>query len=146
MPEKEYVIDCDSQVLGRLASHTAKLLLSGASVKLVNAEKAAISGHVSDIVANYKQKLEFIDKANPEHSPYWSRRPDLLVKRVVRGMLPWKKPKGREAFKRLRVYVGTPSELGKEKIAKEVAKNRSAAYESTITVGELSEKLGYKVN
>ncbi len=146
MAEKEYVIDCDSQILGRLASHAAKLLLQGNKVALVNAEKAAISGHVSDIVANYKQRLEFVDKANPEHSPYWSRRPDLLVKRVVRGMLPWKKAKGREAFKRLRVYVGTPSELGKEKQAKEQLKNKRESYESSMTVGELSEKLGYKVN
>ncbi|MDE1874242.1 MAG: 50S ribosomal protein L13 [Candidatus Micrarchaeota archaeon] len=137
-------MDCSSQILGRLASHTAKLLLQGASVTLVNAEKAAISGHVSDIVANYKQKLEFIDKANPEHSPYWSRRPDLLVKRVVRGMLPWKKAKGRDAFKRLRVYVGAPTDVAKP--GKEQVKNKGDAYESSITVGELSEKLGYRVN
>ncbi len=142
--EKSYVIDCSSQILGRLASHTAKLLLQGASVTLINAEKAAISGHVSDIVANYKQKLEFIDKANPEHSPYWSRRPDLLVKRVVRGMLPWKKAKGRDAFKRLRVYVGAPTDVAKP--GKEQVKNKGDAYESSITVGDLSEKLGYRVN
>jgi large subunit ribosomal protein L13 len=146
MAEKEYVIDCDSQILGRLASHAAKLLMSGASVTLVNAEKAAISGHASNIVANYKQKLEFVDKANPEHSPYWSRRPDLLVKRVVRGMLPWKKARGREAFRRLRVYIGVPAEAGKETPTKVQLKNKSQTYEGTITVAELSEKLGYRVS
>ncbi|MCL5239042.1 MAG: 50S ribosomal protein L13 [Candidatus Marsarchaeota archaeon] len=145
MAEKEYVIDCDEQILGRLASRTAKLLLEGANVTLVNAEKAAISGHVSDIVANYTQRLEFKDKANPEHSPYWSRRPDFLVKRIVRGMLPWKKAKGKNAFKRLRVYIGVPAEVGKEKFSKEKSKSKREAYESSITVGELSERLGYKV-
>lgn len=146
MAEKEYMIDCESQILGRLASHTARLLLQGSKVTLVNAEKAAISGHVSDIVANYKQKIEFIDHANPEHSPYWSRRPDLLVKRVVRGMLPWKKAKGKDAFKRLRVYVGVPEELAKGKFEKEQAKSKTETYERSITVGELSKKLGYGLN
>ena len=94
MTEKERVIDCDSKILGRLASSVAKLLLNGESITLVNAEKAAISGHESDIVPRYMQKLERQDKANPEHSPYWSRRPDLLVKRVIRGMLPYKQAKG----------------------------------------------------
>ena len=145
MPEKELVIDCDAQIVGRLASHVAKLLLKGNSVTLVNAEKAAISGHVSDVVANYKQKVEFKDKANPEHSSYWSRRPDFLVKRIVRGMLPFKKPTGREAFKRLRVYVGVPAEI-KGKIEKDQVKNKLEAYEDTITVRELSEKLGYRLN
>ncbi len=145
MAEKEYVIDCDEQILGRLASRTAKLLLQGARVTLVNAERAAISGHESNIVANYKQRLEFKDKANPEHSPYWSRRPDFFVKRIVRGMLPWKKPRGRDAFKRLRVYIGVPAEIGKEKATKEQTKRRSETYESSMTVGELSERLGYKM-
>jgi large subunit ribosomal protein L13 len=146
MAEKEYVIDCESQILGRLASHTAKLLLQGNKVILVNAEKAAISGHVSNIVANYKQKVEFKDKANPEHSPYWSRRPDFLVKRIVRGMLPWKKPRGRDAFKRLRVYIGVPAEISKEKFSKEQFKHKQETYEGSMTVKELSEKLGYRLS
>lgn len=146
MAEKELVIDCDSQILGRLASRTAKLLLLGSRVVLVNAEKAAISGHASNIAANYKQKVEFKDKANPEHSPYWSRRPDFLVKRIVRGMLPWKKPHGREAFRRLRVYVGVPAEFGKREFSKEKAKSKLDTYESTISVRELSEKLGYRLS
>ena len=124
MAEKEYVIDCDSQILGRLASHAAKLLLQGNRVTLLNAEKAAISGHVPNIVANYKQKVEFKDKANPEHSPYWSRRPDFLVKRIVRGMLPWKKAHGREAFRRLRVYVGIPADMAKKEFSKEQVKEK----------------------
>jgi large subunit ribosomal protein L13 len=146
MAENAYVIDCDSRILGRLASHVAKLLLNGNRVTLVNAERAAISGHVSNIVANYKQKLEFQDKANPEHSPYWSRRPDLLVKRVVRGMLPYKKAKGRDAFKRLTVYVGVPADLAKAKMEKAEVKGRQDSYESSITVRELSERLGYRLN
>ncbi|MEM3781787.1 MAG: 50S ribosomal protein L13 [Candidatus Micrarchaeaceae archaeon] len=140
---QERIIDCDSKILGRLASKVAKMLLSGESVVLVNAEKAAISGHLSDIVANYKRKHELKDKANPEHSPYFSRRPDLFVKRVIRGMLPFKKSKGREAFKRLRVFIGIPDQYkGKEFYGLEV-KASNQAFEKTITVAELSKRLGY---
>lgn len=146
MAEKEYVIDCDSRILGRVASHAAKLLLNGNKVILVNSEKAAISGHLSNIVANYKQKVEWQDKANPEHSPYWSRKPDLFVKRIVRGMLPYKRPRGKEAFKRLRVYIGVPEEIAKQKHEKTEIKHRQESYESTITVKELSERLGYRLN
>jgi large subunit ribosomal protein L13 len=146
MRENLYIIDCDSKILGRLASHAAKLLLLGNKVVLINAEKAAISGHVSSIASDYKQKIELQDKANPEHSPYISRRPDLFVRRVVRGMLPYKKAKGREAYKRLRVYVGIPSGIDKKNIEEIKVKDRKETYESAITVKELSERLGYKVS
>lgn len=146
METKEYFIDCDSRILGRLASHVAKLLLQGNSVTLVNAELTAISGHTSNIVASYKQKLEWQDKANPEHSPYWSRRPDMFVKRIVRGMLPYKKPRGQAAYKRLRVYIGVPSEVGKEKLEKNEIKHRLESYENAITIKELSERLGYRLS
>lgn len=143
MAEKGVVIDCNSKILGRLATRVAKLLLEGNSVTLVNAEKAVISGHIKNIVANYKMKVEWQDKANPEHSPYWSRRPDFLVKRIVRGMLPYKKAKGKEAYKRLRVYVGVPAELSKAKFEKLQTKEGQDTYETVVSIKELSENLGY---
>ena len=145
MAEKEYIIDCDSRILGRLATHTASLLLKGNKVALVNAEKAAISGHGRDIVASYKQKVEWVDKANPEHSPYWSRRPDFFVKRVIRGMLPFKQPRGKEAYKRLTVYVGVPAGIGKESFDKIAIKSMRETYEGAMTVKQLSASLGYRV-
>ncbi|MGA3020766.1 MAG: 50S ribosomal protein L13 [Candidatus Micrarchaeales archaeon] len=145
MAEKEFVIDCDSKILGRLASHVAKMLLKGNKVVLVNAERAAISGHARGIVAEYKRRVELQDKANPEHSPYWSRRPDFLVKRIVRGMLPYKKTKGRDAYGRLRVYVGIPAEFSKVKFEKVQIKEMQESYENSISVKELSERLGYEM-
>ena len=90
----EYLIDGTDKVLGRLASQAAKLLLNENSVVVVNAENVVITGHERDLTEKYKQRIELKDKANPEHSPYWPRRADMFVKRVVRGMLPYKKPKG----------------------------------------------------
>lgn len=140
-----YVIDCDSKILGRLASSVAKLLLNGDSVALVNAERAVISGHIRSMMKGYKRRMELTDKPNPNHSPYISRRPDLMVKRTVRGMLPYKKAKGREAYKRLRVYIGIPEELKKEKLHKIAVKDKKVVFEKTFTVNELLKKLGYKV-
>lgn len=138
---KEHVIDGNGKILGRLASQVAKLLLNGDKVVLVNAENIAISGHPKSIVERYKQLVELKDKANPEHSPYWSRRPDLFVKRVVRGMLPYKKARGKKAYKLLRVYSSKPEGINKfEDLA---SKHPSELYENTMTVKELSKKLGY---
>lgn len=145
----KYIIDAQGYMLGRLASYVAKLLLSGNEVVLINAEKAAISGKKSNIIEKYKQKMDWTDKANPEHSPYWSRRPDLLVKRIIRGMLPYHKRKtAREAYKRLRVFIGENivgvDVKGYTKIEPQVKKVENFT-EKYITIKELSESLGYKV-
>ncbi len=137
------VIDGKDKVLGRVASSTAKLLLKGNKVALVNAEKMFLTGHVRDIVAKYKQRVNLQDKANPEHSPYWSRRPDLFVKRVVRGMLPYKQPKGKTAFRLLKVYIGVPEELKNEKPIEINTKKPHEIFEKIMRVEELSKKLGY---
>ncbi len=140
-----YLVNGEGLVLGRLSSSVAKLLLQGNEVVVVNAEKIMITGHAPDIIAKFKRLIELKDKANPEHSPYFSRRPDLMVKRVVRGMLPYKKPKGKTAYGRLRVYMGSGDTEGiKDTKAYDTrAKKASEAYENAITVKELSEKLGY---
>ncbi len=140
----EYLIDGSEKVLGRLGSQTAKLLLNGHSVTVVNAENVIITGHVHDLTQKYKQRIELKDKANPEHSPYWPRRPDMFVKRVVRGMLPYKKPKGKAAFKRLRVYVGFPEEVKKAKAFEVESKKPNQIFERTMTIKQLTQKLGYK--
>src|SRR5579875_1660977 len=105
------VFDANDKVLGRLASTAAKNLLQGKSVAVINAENAVISGNKHTIAARYRTRLNLIEKANPEHSPYWSRRPDMLVKRIIRGMLPYNRPRGKSAYRRLKVYIGVPDEL-----------------------------------
>ncbi len=39
---------------------------------------------------------------------FYPKRPDGIFKRTIRGMLPHKKQRGREAFESVRVYVGNP--------------------------------------
>ncbi len=141
----DYVIDGTDKVLGRVGSRVAKLLLQDNNVTILNSEKMVMTGHPQDLVSKYKQLVELKDKANPEHSPYWPRRPDMFVKRVIRGMLPYKRPKGKTAFKKLRVYVGVPATLKDAKLYELKSKNPSEIFETTISIQQLTEKLGYKL-
>jgi large subunit ribosomal protein L13 len=61
-----------------------------------------------------------------------------LVRRIIRGRLPRKKATGRNAFKRLRVYIGNPKnfENAEKTEKKELVKK--------ITVGELCAELGWR--
>jgi len=140
----ERIIDGEGAILGRAASKIAKMLLNGDNVVLLNAEKMLISGHERSIIDNYKHRLDLKDKANPEHSPYWSRKPDMFVKRVIRGMLPYKKPKGKKAYKLLRVYIGVPESYKNKKPEEIEKKDIKKMFENVISVKELSERLGYK--
>ncbi len=142
--KRTHIVDGDSKIVGRLGSRIAKLLLNGDSVILLNADKMVISGHMRSNVENWKQRLDLKDKANPEHSPYWSRRPDYFVKRIIRGMLPYRRPKGKVAFKLLRVYAGVPEEFKGKPLAKIESKTAAEMFEDSMTVRQLVEKLGYK--
>ena len=65
------------------------------------------------------------------------------MSRMVRGMLPRKKPSGIEALKRLRVYIGVPNDvkpLGSIQIEKSKIRKSSSMY---TTVGELGKKVGW---
>ncbi len=111
---------------------------------MVNSEKAIISGSKKVILEKYKTRVNLKEKANPEHSPYWSRRPDFLVKRIIRGMLPYRKPSGKAAYRRLRVYIGMPQELSKSKLVEIESKDPRTMYVNYITIEELSRLLGYE--
>ncbi len=144
-PVKYDVYDASGKVLGRLASMVAKQLVLGRDVAVVNAGKAVISGTGKAIAARYKTRLDLKESENPEHSPYWSRRPDMLVKRIIRGMLPYRQPKGKAAYRRLRVFIGVPDELRASKPIELNMKDPNRIYTGYITVEELSGLLGYRV-
>jgi large subunit ribosomal protein L13 len=145
-PSEYMVIDADRRVVGRLASMTAKSLLQGKKVAVINAEKAVISGSRNDIVKRYNTRINLKEKANPEHSPYWSRRPDMLVKRIIRGMLPYRKAHGKDAYRRLLVFVGMPKIFEGTKVEEFKSKDVKGMFVNTMTVKELSELLGYKMD
>jgi len=143
MSEEITVIDASNAILGRLASVVAKRLLNGEKIAIINAEKAIISGKFESIVEKYKEWLKIRTSTNPKRGPFHYRRPDKLVKRIIRGMLPWKKPRGKQAYKRLKVYIGIPEEFkGKEPIKISEA-DGSRLRGKYITILELSKQIGW---
>jgi large subunit ribosomal protein L13 len=57
-------------------------------------------------------------------------------------MLPRKKPKGRTALRRVRVYIGVPEEYRDKSAVKIPGAEASKLRCAYITVGELSEEIG----
>ena len=112
-PKSERVIDATGLILGRMASIVAKGLLSGEKITIVNAEKAVISGRKKNIIEKAKKFLEI---GHPRKGPYHPRRADRIVRRTIRGLLPRKKPKGQQAYRRLRVYIGVPEDLEEKQL------------------------------
>lgn len=136
------VIDANNLILGRMASTVAKRLVNGEEIEIINAEKAIISGRKDSIHERYKN---YIQRGTKEFGPYFPKRPDRLVKRTVRGMIPYKKATGREAYKRLKVYIGVPPELSKEEATTiESAFATRLSTSTYIALGDLSKKLGSK--
>ena len=137
------VIDGTDHIAGRLSSNVAKLLLEGNRVTVVNSEKIMISGRKNSIVGEYNKFLEISSILHPKHGPFHPRRPDTILSRMVRGMLPRKKPSGAEALKRLRVHIGVPKDvktLGKIQIEKAKIRKSSSSY---TTMGELGRNVGW---
>jgi len=138
--ENSIIIDAKGLILGRMSSNVAKCLLQGESIVIVNAEQAAISGKRLQIV---KEAKTFLEVGHPRKGPYHPRRPDMIVRKTIRGMLPYRKAKGRDALKRLRVYLGAPKEFEGKK-AKTILEARAEKLTSPyITVGDLAKEIGW---
>ena len=141
----EVVVDAEGQILGRMASLVAKMLLMGRRVVIVNSEKAVISGKRQSIVEEYKEYV--LSKKTwkmPEKGPKKYVRPDMIVKRTIRGMLPYKQWRGRVAYKNLRVYIGVPEEYSDKPKVRFPEAEVSRLAGRYITVGELAKEVGWK--
>jgi len=134
------IIDAEGATLGRLSTYVAKRLLAGEEIAIVNSEKAIISGKKTAIKKRYTQKREV---GTYRKGPFYPRMPDQIVKRTIRGMIPYQKPHGREAIKRLKCFIEIPEDLSKEKIEK--IKNVEKKPIDFMTVKELSIYLGAKI-
>jgi len=104
------IVNAEGSIVGRLASYVAKKALSGETVIVVNAEKAIISGKKETILNKERRRLNIRNLGNPRKGPFHQRRPDKYLRRVIRGMLPYKKPIGKSAYKRVMVYIGIPKD------------------------------------
>lgn len=134
------VVNGEGLILGRMCSKIAKRLLNGEEIIVVNAEKIIISGKKKSKVA---EAHKFLEVGAPERGPFHSRRPDRIVGKTVRGMVPWRQPKGKLAYKRLRVYLGVPEELKDQKMETIDQANAAKLTGPHFTLGELAIEIGW---
>ena len=145
------VYDATDKILGRLASLVAKQLISARKagreqrVIIYNAEHAVVSGPRTRVLANYdgKYKLNHARKG-----PFYPRMPDQILKRTVRGMLPYQKnSSGRGALRDLRVMIGKPSNLSGDELPDGHAWGDTGPIDKPlplkfVRLGEISSSLG----
>ncbi|MFA5061210.1 MAG: 50S ribosomal protein L13 [Candidatus Pacearchaeota archaeon] len=112
------IFNGESAIFGRISSIIAKELLKGNNIVLINSEKVLISGNKEEYVKKMRAKLK-MGRGSSMKGPKYIRREDLILKRMIRGMLPWDRAKGRNAFKNLRCYISLGN-LPEEEIKKAI--------------------------
>lgn len=148
---KTYVYDATDVVMGRMASKIASQLLkshrdgAGDNVIIINSEHAIISGSRERIVKDFQTRYEL---NHPRKGPFYPRMPDRILKRSVRGMLPYqRKSSGRAAYKALRCFIGCPSHLAGDELPEghlqgDLSQVKKALPERFMRLGEVSSAMG----
>ncbi len=138
------VYDAEKMVIGRLGTRVAKDALMGNDVVIINAEKAIITGGRRFLISAFKEKRDIRTATNHNLGPFHERRPDMMVRRMIRGMLPWPTPRAKAAYKRVKVYMGVPEKYrDAERIVLEKSRYVSMK-RKYIQVSDLSHELGWR--
>ena len=131
--EKEIIIDGEGAILGRMATFAAKQALMGYKVIILNCDKVIVTGNQAALQESYLNKRQ--RGGTSQKGPYFSKMPDKIMRRTVRGMLPWERTTGREAFKRVWCERGMPEEYAK----KEKMSFKKEIKTPHMTLGEISK-------
>jgi len=150
MGTEYHLLDATDKILGRFCSQVAKKALLGHYIVIINAKDAIISGTKRDIHEKFLAKLNISTATNPLRGPFHERRPDTFMRRVIKQMLPRKKLRGKEALKRVHVYISDIPERFKNRyqnlIPLEVynaEKKRLSYYNKYITLENLCTRIGW---
>lgn len=112
-----YVVDARDQVLGRLATRVARVLRGkhkptysphmdvGDYVIVVNARDVRLTGKKADTKRYFRHSGFMGGEKLVPFKRMISRKPEWVIERAVKGMLP-KNTLGRQMAKKLRVYAG----------------------------------------
>jgi large subunit ribosomal protein L13 len=112
-----HVIDAQDVVLGRLATQAATLLRgkhkptyaphvdTGDFVVIINADKVALTGAKRDQAFQYRHSGFPGGLRKQSFGEVLDTRPDRLVEKAIKGMLP-KNRLGRQIANKLKVYAG----------------------------------------
>ena len=106
------IIDATNLILGRFVTVAAKKALNGEEVHIINCTEAVISGKKAFVMGKFKR---FMHMGTPTTGPFIHRSSYRIVKRCVRGMVPYKQPRGMAAYKRIKCYNHVPDELKDKK-------------------------------
>jgi large subunit ribosomal protein L13 len=148
---QEYLLlDAKDKILGRFCSQVAKRVLLGEKVVIFNAKYAIISGTKNNIHEKYLSKLNISTATNPTRGPFWPRRPDTFMRKVIKKMLPRKKIRGKDAIKRVHVYINDIPERFQNRYQKltpleipNADKKRLSYFNKYITLENLCSRLGW---
>lgn len=134
------IVDAEDKILGRLASRIAREAKQrDEKIHVVNCEDVAISGDEEQITGEYRRRVE---RGTRHDGPYYPKRPDRILKRTVRGMLPYKSSEGKDAFNRVRTYLGHPHSL-EEADEVEVKTVEELRHRNYVKLGEVSRSIGW---
>lgn len=136
------LVNAEGLIVGRMCSKVAKRLLNGEQVIILNAEKAVFSGKKKSKVMEAKQ---FLEVGAPRRGPFHYRRPDRFLRKTVRGMLPFKQPKGKSAYKRLKVFMGIPMELEGQNMITFAEASSADLRGPHFTLAEMARELGWNL-
>ncbi|MFX1481306.1 MAG: 50S ribosomal protein L13 [Promethearchaeota archaeon] len=144
------LIDATDKILGRFCSQIAKKALLGDYIVIINAKDAIISGTKRDIHDKYLAKLKISTATNPLRGPFHERRPDTFMRKVIKQMLPRKKIRGKEALKRVHVYISEIPDRFKGRYQKLILteiynadKKRLSYYNKYISLENLCVRIGW---
>jgi large subunit ribosomal protein L13 len=145
------LIDAKKLILGRLSSKIAKLVLMGENVVVINAKDVIVSGNKRQIIERYNHYRQIKTRSNPKKGPFRvGLRPDTFVRKTIRGMLPMKKQRGKDAIRRVHVFIssipeekeilyGTPEMIN---IDDPKYKSDTLTHKS-VSVGEICKVIGW---
>jgi large subunit ribosomal protein L13 len=144
------LLDAKDKILGRFCSQVAKKALLGEKVVIINAKDAIISGTKRNIHEKYLNKLKISTATNPKKGPFWPRRPDMFMRNVIKKMLPRKKIRGKDAIKRVHVYIKDIPERFQKRYQNLIPlsipnaeKKRLSYYNKYITLENLCSRIGW---
>jgi len=137
------IVDASNMIVGRLGAIVAKKALLGEKIDIVNAERAVISGKKQEVFARFKQR---VTRGTWSTGPHYKRNSDRLLKRMIRDMLPYKKPLGKKAFKQIMCWEGVPAEFKDKELLRFKEADASKLVINNVSIHDLSRFLGGNVD
>lgn len=137
------IIDAKDLIVGRVATVAAKKALLGEELVIINCQDAIMTGKKEAVFERYMLRR---NRGLHTKGPFFHRQPDKFVRRIIRGMLPYKQEKGKEAFKRIMCYVGVPAPfVGKEFVTLSDAHVSQVPSLKYVTIKDICKHMGGKL-